>query len=389
MDAAFRRMHARVTTAIAFVAVVGAITWATLPHASAAPCECKDIPRIEQEIARVTMSEGAWKEIFAWARELYPHVSPPGSNDDLNQKFAQLMGRPKSDWATVIEEGPPKTTQKLTKVAGLNAFGEPVISEEFRKANCDEIVEAERVHEATHEKFYLSFPHFLEAGAMSSRHLRVRAESEVESYRAQKAYLTRQLDELEKRCPTLLRLESEIMATGPTNARATAFAEVPLRFAEQKGFIGHGVLLYTTEPLPTPECRLSVKGKGSTTLDVNIGMVQTVKQGDRTVIEDISFAIEPGDTTELATGTCGKAKREQETNFWSGFFNMNRFGQGLAVPSLGIVVTGWTIVDEGDVIARKEFQGDCFGMCREITRLVLKRKPKQSADAPPGGRISP
>lgn len=373
-------------------AVLSTVAWwggSDPPPAYAAPCECKDIEKITQEIARVTKSEEAWKEIFAWARELYPNIPPPGSNDDLNQKFAQLMDRARSDWRSAIEEGPPKTKQELTKVAGLNEQGEPVISEEFRKSHCDEIVEAERVHEEMHKKFYLSFPNILESATMPSKHIKLRAESEVESYRAQKVYLQKQLDDLDKRCFALLQFQSEIMATGPQNGRATAFAEVLVHYTEEKGFVGQGVLLYTTEPLPTPQCRLSVTGKGSTTLDVHVGKIQTVKEGDRTVIKEVSFAIEPGDTNEVATGTCGNSHYKQPTNFWSGLFNMSRFSQGLANPILGIVVTGWTIIDEGDIIARKELQGNCGGMCREITRLILKRRPKQAAPSSPTTQTAP
>lgn len=163
------------------------------------PCTCSDLDKIQAQLDRVTKSEEVWKEIFAWARELHRDVNLPQSNDDLNQKFVQLTGSPKSQWRDLIKQGPVQEKQALKKVAGLSKEGEPVLDEDFKKNNCDDIIEAEHVHEQAHKDFYLSFPKILEAG-MSSRLLRLRAESEVESYRAHKTFLEKKLSELKLKC---------------------------------------------------------------------------------------------------------------------------------------------------------------------------------------------
>lgn len=163
------------------------------------PCTCKDIDKLQAHLDRVTKAEEAWKEIFAWARELYPDVDPPQSNDDLNQKFVQLTSSSQSQWRTLIKQGPVKQKKELKKVAGLSQEGEPIIDDDFKKNNCDDVIEAEHVHERAHKDFYLSFPKIFDAG-MSSRLLRLRAESEVESYRAHKTFLEKKLSELKLKC---------------------------------------------------------------------------------------------------------------------------------------------------------------------------------------------
>ena len=165
----------------------------------AGPCTCSDIDKIKQQLDRVTTSEEAWKEIFAWARELYPGVEPPQSNDDLDQKHTQLTTSAKSQWRELIKQGRVKEKKALKKVAGLSETGEPVVNDDFKKNNCDDIIEAEHKHEQAHKDFYLSFPKIFDAG-MSSRLLRLRAESEVESYRTHKTFLEQKLTELKLKC---------------------------------------------------------------------------------------------------------------------------------------------------------------------------------------------
>jgi hypothetical protein len=167
----------------------------------AGPCECKDIDKMQAHLDRVSKSEEVWKEIFAWARELYPGVDLPQTNDDLDQKHTQLTSAPKSQWRELIKEGRVKEKKALEKVAGLNEAGEPVVNDDFKKNNCDDIIEAEHIHEQAHRDFYLSFPKVLEV-PMTSRLLRLRAESEVESYRKHKAFLDRKLKELKLKCLT-------------------------------------------------------------------------------------------------------------------------------------------------------------------------------------------
>lgn len=169
----------------------------------AGPCTCDDIDKMQKHLDRVTNAEEAWKEIFAWARELYRDVDMPQSNDDLNQKFVQLTSAPKSQWYDLIKQGPVKEKKAIKKVAGVSPEGEPVVDDDFKKNNCDDVIEAEHVHEQAHKDFYLSFPKVFEV-PMTSRLLRLRAESEVESYRKHKAFLEKKLAELKLRCTTKL-----------------------------------------------------------------------------------------------------------------------------------------------------------------------------------------
>ncbi|SLM46514.1 protein of unknown function [Nitrospira japonica] len=167
------------------------------------PCTCNDLDKLQAQLDRTTKSEEIWKEIFAWARGLHRDVNLPQSNDDLNQKFVQLTGAPASQWRDLIKQGPAQEKKTLKKVAGLSKEGETVLDEDFKKSNCDDIIDAEHVHEQAHRDFYLSFPQILEAG-MSSRLLRLRAESEVEAYRAHKTFLEKKLSDLKLKCLTKL-----------------------------------------------------------------------------------------------------------------------------------------------------------------------------------------
>lgn len=188
--------------AVSLVSLTVLLTLLTDPVRAAGPCTCKDLDKMNEQLDRAAASEEAWKEIFAWARELYPDVDLPKSNDDLNQKFVQLKNTPRSQWRDAVKEGPAKEKKALKKVAGLNEKGEPVVDDDFQKSNCDDVIEAEKVHERKHKDFYLSFPQIFDV-VMSSRLLRLRAESEVESYRAQKTFLANKLAELKLKCLTL------------------------------------------------------------------------------------------------------------------------------------------------------------------------------------------
>jgi hypothetical protein len=189
--------------AIILLSVTLLLTLLSSPARAAGPCTCKDLDKIKEHLDRAAASEEAWKEIFAWARELYPGVDLPNSNDDLNQKFVQLNGAPKAQWRDIIKEGPAKEKKALKKVAGLNEKGEPVVDDDFQKNNCDDVIDAEKVHERAHRDFYLSPIKLPEGAIMASRALRLRAESEVESYRAQKTFLEKKLAEMKLKCLTL------------------------------------------------------------------------------------------------------------------------------------------------------------------------------------------
>lgn len=198
------------------------------PAQAAGPCTCKDLDTMKAQLDRAAASEEAWKEIFAWARELYRDVELPNSNDDLNQKFVQLKNAPKSQWQDIVKEGPAKEKKSLKKVAGLNEKGEPVVDDDFQKNNCDDVIEAEKEHERKHKDFYLGFPQVFDV-LMSSRLLRLRAESEVESYRAQKTFLEKKLAELKLKCLTLDKSGKQLLQEQAAQREKLNQAEMNIR----------------------------------------------------------------------------------------------------------------------------------------------------------------
>jgi len=154
-------------------------------------CACEDL---NYHMQLASTGEEAWKEVFAWARGLHNDIPEPKSNDELSTKFVQLMRTPRSNWDRIMHE-PIKKTDVGKKIGGLDKNGEPVIDANFEQNQCSDIVEAVRVHERAHKDFYLSPGNVLEAG-MSSRLLRLRAESEVVAHRAQKNYLQEKIQTL-------------------------------------------------------------------------------------------------------------------------------------------------------------------------------------------------
>jgi len=184
---------------VSLLSVTLLLTLLNDPARAAGPCTCKDLDKIKENLDRAATSEEIWKYIFAWARETYRDVDLPKTNDDLNQKFVQLKNAPSSRWYDLIKEGPVKEKKSLKKIAGLSEKGEPVVDEDFQNSNCDDIIEAEKEHERKHKEFYLSFPQVFDV-VMTSRLQRLRAESEVESYRAQKTFLEKKYADLKLKC---------------------------------------------------------------------------------------------------------------------------------------------------------------------------------------------
>ncbi len=171
-----------------------------MPHDVAAKhCECKDIDDMTTELERVSKAEPVWKEIFAWVRGLHYDLPKPSSNDELNTKYALLMRAPRADWDRIMHE-PIQKIEILAKAGWLDEHGEPIVNADYEQAHCDDIVESVRVHERAHRSFYLSLGNFLEGGLMSSRHLRLRVESEVVSNRTHKEFLKEKLETLESKC---------------------------------------------------------------------------------------------------------------------------------------------------------------------------------------------
>jgi hypothetical protein len=161
-------------------------------------CTCDDLGRMRNRTEAAGKAEQAWKEIFAWARGLRTSPPLPTTNDEMNVRFGELMNASANTWDSIMSQPVTRTSTPPT-IGGLNANGEPVIDNNFASENCDTIVEAVRLHEARHEEFYTSLLHVSEV-LFPSSHKRLRAESEVVSYRAEKEFLQAKADELEKKC---------------------------------------------------------------------------------------------------------------------------------------------------------------------------------------------
>lgn len=127
-------------------------------------------------------------------------VAKPKSNDELNTKFLQLARAPRTDWRRIVRE-PIQKVEKPETAGGLDDNGEPVINDDYARSHCDTMLRGVQTHELAHADF---FRHPVNASfATSTQLLRLRAESEVVSYRAQKEYLVPKLEELEKKCQKL------------------------------------------------------------------------------------------------------------------------------------------------------------------------------------------
>lgn len=214
-----------------FITLLSMVLFLTLfndPAFSAGPCSCKDLKSIQENRDRAAESEEIWKEIFAWARGLYPSVAPPKSNDDLNQKFVQLKGAPRHEWANLINDGPVKEKKAIKKVAGLNEKGEPVIDKSFEENNCDDVIQAEHIHEKKHKDFYLGFPQIFDV-VLEWRLLRLRAQSEVESYRAQKDFLDQKLTDMKLKCESLDKSAQALLKQREAERLRKNAAEIRIR----------------------------------------------------------------------------------------------------------------------------------------------------------------
>jgi len=146
------------------------------------------------------MAEEAWKEIYAWARGLRVNPPAPSTNKELNVRFGELMGAPRGSWDGIMTQ-PVGDAEEPQKIGGMNSKGEPIIDEGFQSQNCDDIIAGVRLHEAAHKQFFLAFSlDRIVSELMSSNLLWLRAESEVEAYRAEKEFLKGKAEELEKKC---------------------------------------------------------------------------------------------------------------------------------------------------------------------------------------------
>ena len=237
--------------------IFGSILLITLTAFStfAKPCECKDLDRIKAEIRRTSTAEDVWKEIFGWSRGMLEDVKPPASNDELNTKFVQLANAPRSEWRRIVSE-PVGKIEEQRKVGGLNQSGEVVLDKTFEQGNCDEIVEGVRVHERTHRNFFTSPLNLATGSALTWRLVQTRAESEVESYRAQRIYLEAQLALLESRCDGELeyQAESTLNMQPLIVMKIVSTARISFKIDANKKITGSGIQTLSYEPLSSSAC---------------------------------------------------------------------------------------------------------------------------------------
>jgi hypothetical protein len=179
----------------------------------------------------------------------------------------------------------------------------------------------------------------------------------------------------------VLEFDSMIVGTvqyGKSHARAV----VPLRYTRERGYVGQGPLYYETVPSSMAPCIVIVEGKGTTTFDVSAGLPQR-RNG---AVVDYGLFIRPGDTDEIARVTPCKGPPPPPvlTSFWSGLFNITRFGT-FNWQLAGFPMNGWTIVNQGDVLATKIMTTNCGKLCKETTTMTLKRKSRPTAQPAGGG----
>ncbi|UVT15761.1 MAG: hypothetical protein H8K04_18480 [Nitrospira sp.] len=179
----------------------------------------------------------------------------------------------------------------------------------------------------------------------------------------------------------VLEFDSMIVGTvqyGKSHARAV----VPLRYTRERGYVGQGPLYYETVPSQMIPCIVVVEGKGVTTFDVTAG----VPQQRNGAVVDYGLFIRPGDTDEVGRVTpCkGPPPPPVPTAFWSGLFTITRF-MTFNWQLAGFPVNGWTIVNQGDVLATKIMTTTCSKLCNETTTMTLKRKSRPAAQPAGGG----
>ena len=228
---------------------------------SAKPCECKDMDKLKAEILRTSTSEAAWKQIFGWTRGTTGRDVSPISNDALNTRFMQLARAPQSQWDRIMSEpiGKIETPQKAGE---LDKNGEPIVSDAYQQANCDEIIEGIRVHERAHRDFYLDPAKLVGGSALTWRLLSTRAESEVESYRRQTAYLREVLAKLESEChgelvyeaPITLNMQPLLMYKIVSNAR------ISFKIDDNNKITGGGIQTLTLEQIGSGACTATSAG---------------------------------------------------------------------------------------------------------------------------------
>ncbi len=349
------------------------------------PCNCEDIKNIRDQIARVSKAEKAWQQILKWAKGLFASGKPQ-TNEDMNNMFSQLMTSPTDNWEDIMSK--PAQSQNLTKIGGLDEKGEVIINEEFERANCDDIVESERVHERQHREFFLRFENILEAHpgpGTDERLLKLRAESEVESYRAQKEFLQKALEKLKKKCP-VLEFHSIITGKMPMFFRSEAKATVYLKKNEITGYTGSTDLSYVTTPSASATgCPFPiVSGTGKTRFEVASGQIPDDTPSGQT----IALFIRVAKTAEDAVITCPRAARRDRTSAWGGLFNVAHF-TSFDMRMGGIPIRNWDVTASDTELARKTLRSTCNFTCQEEVTTLILRYLHDDEEIGPGSSIPP
>lgn len=239
---------------IFLIAIAWSLAVLLSPEVQAKPCECKDLEKIKSEINRTRKSMDVWKEIFGWARGTLEGVKPPATNDELNAKFSQLYNALPSEWRRILAEpaGKPAVQQN---VGGLDQNGDVIVNEEFTQANCDGIVEGVRVHERTHARKYTS-----PLTALGPWNLvRIRAESEVEAYRAQTIYLDALVAALELKCDGELEYRADITLNMQPliMTKIVSTANISFKIDQNGRITGSGIQTLSSEQVGSGACTVT------------------------------------------------------------------------------------------------------------------------------------
>ena len=180
-------------------------------------------------------------------------------------------------------------------------------------------------------------------------------------------------------------------------------ATVPLRYTEDRGWVGEGVMQYTTRTMTQPaQCEIRIQGTGTTTFHVNGGSIKLDPEPFA-----VNLTILPGRSGEVAETHCssgntpgklkelfasqgvqgGEAHGETEGGGWSSAFNVTRFRTFKWTPGKqGYEFGGWTPVRDSDVIAKKTMTVNCsigLSTCREETTLTLRLADEPGATTSP------
>ena len=180
-------------------------------------------------------------------------------------------------------------------------------------------------------------------------------------------------------------------------------ATVPLRYQEDRGWVGEGVMQYTTRTTTQPvQCEIRIQGTGTTTFHVNGGSIKLDPEPFA-----VNLIILPGRSGEVAETRCssgntpeklkelfasqgvqgGEAHGVTEGGGWSSAFNVTRFRTFKWAPGKqGYEIGGWTPIHDSDVIAKKTMTVNCsigLSTCREETTLTLRLADEPGAGASP------